>query len=374
MAALQKLYVDNLYPSKTAFLKIAKQAGYDKKAVEAFLEKKNEQVVFKKITLPEGHYNHDAYDAACMADLMDLTKYSRKNNGYKFILNVLEWKSRYAWSFPLKTKTPVEVAPYLEQVFNELSEQLKTPINLMFIRLIVDQGSEFKGAVNTLLKKYGVMKLEGIPKVRRSAGPVERFNGTLLKMMSRMMVAQGSEKWVDELPKLVKIYNNRIHTGIKMKPVDAFKKLEKGSLDLDKMPKERFKVDDVVRIVQAVDIFDKKTTTEKVSLETYKVVRYEGSMVVIKDKNNDEIKVVENQLVKSVEAEGDAENFQKERRERVVQNRKNRASRKHINTIHEGYVDEETGSAKLKARNLPTGGAPKRPKVGNVRLRDYVLE
>ena len=37
-------------------------------------------------------------------DLVDMTKYSRINKGYKYIFTNIDIFSKYAWSFPLKTK------------------------------------------------------------------------------------------------------------------------------------------------------------------------------------------------------------------------------------------------------------------------------
>jgi hypothetical protein len=52
------------------------------------------------------------------ADLVDFSKldYNKHNNGYTYILNVIEIYSKFLWSFPLKNKT-VEVVVYNIQNF-----------------------------------------------------------------------------------------------------------------------------------------------------------------------------------------------------------------------------------------------------------------
>ena len=42
-------------------------------------------------------------------DLVDIQKYSRMNKGYKYIFTNIDIFSKYAWSFPLKSKTIKEI-------------------------------------------------------------------------------------------------------------------------------------------------------------------------------------------------------------------------------------------------------------------------
>ena len=44
------------------------------------------------------------------ADLVDMTLYAKENDGYKYILVVINCFSKYVWAIPLKSKTSVEVS------------------------------------------------------------------------------------------------------------------------------------------------------------------------------------------------------------------------------------------------------------------------
>ena len=44
-------------------------------------------------------------------DLVDMTKYSRINKDYKFIFTNVDIFSKYAWVFPIKSKTIKEIKP-----------------------------------------------------------------------------------------------------------------------------------------------------------------------------------------------------------------------------------------------------------------------
>jgi IS30 family transposase len=80
------------------------------------------------------------------ADLMDVSRFSRHNKGIHYLLNIIDLFSRYAWSFPLKTKRPSEIKPYIEQVINEIPKGHT-------IYFTFDNGNEFKGEVNSLILK-----------------------------------------------------------------------------------------------------------------------------------------------------------------------------------------------------------------------------
>ena len=55
----------------------------------------------------------------------------------------------------------------------------------------------------------------------------ERFNRSLRELMMKEFVKNNNTVWYNILQKLIKIYNNRYHSTIKMKPVDVNKNNEK---------------------------------------------------------------------------------------------------------------------------------------------------
>src|SRR5690606_1784166 len=72
-------------------------------------------------------------------DLMDISKYSKYNHGYKFLLNVVDVYSRYAWSVPLKSKGATGVVEALEDIVAEVKKKGDTD-NVTFTS---DFGKEF---------------------------------------------------------------------------------------------------------------------------------------------------------------------------------------------------------------------------------------
>ena len=52
-------------------------------------------------------------------DLVDMVKYLKVNRGYKYIFTNIDIFSKYAWSFPLKSKTIKDIKPCFEKIFKE---------------------------------------------------------------------------------------------------------------------------------------------------------------------------------------------------------------------------------------------------------------
>ena len=80
-------------------------------------------------------------------DLADLSSFSKYNEKYKYLLNVIDIFSRYAWSVPLKHKTGNSITSGLKVLF-----QHTKPITIQS-----DKGTEFANAtVQQYLKRQGV--------------------------------------------------------------------------------------------------------------------------------------------------------------------------------------------------------------------------
>ena len=98
---------------------------------------------------------------------------------------------------------------------------------------------------------------------------IERFNRSLRELMMKELVKNNNTIWYNILPKLIKIYNNRYHNTIKMKPIDVNKANEKYikntiyKYDItNKIPK--FKINDIVIIsLKRRELFDKPSSNIK---------------------------------------------------------------------------------------------------------------
>ena len=125
---------------------------------------------------------------------------------------------------------------------------------------------------------------------------IERFNKGLRELVMKSFVKHNNTVWYNILPELIKTYNNRYHSTIKMKPKNVNKLNEKHikntvyNYDItNKKPK--FKIDDLVRIfLKRRTLFDKPSGNIKWSEQLYKIYKINKSNVItyqLKDMNDE---------------------------------------------------------------------------------------
>ena len=124
---------------------------------------------------------------------------------------------------------------------------------------------------------------------------IERFNRSLRELMMKEFFKNNNTVWYNILPKLIKIYNNRHHSTIKMTPIEVNKNNEKHIkeniytyIKTSKNPKS--KINDLARIsLKRRDVFDKATGNIKWTDELFKIYSINRSNVItykIKDLND----------------------------------------------------------------------------------------
>ena len=180
---------------------------------------------------------------------------AKQNKHYKYMLNVIDLFSKYAYSIPLKTKSSDEITEAFSKLF-KFSGRKPT-------KLWTDQGGEFiNNKFKQFLKEHDIDLYHVFNEGK--ACVVERFNRTLGEMIQKHMTANKTDKYVDILQKLLDEYNNRTHSAIKMSPHDASKfenhdEVFKALISKVKGSKKKpvFKVGDRVRLYAKKGLFDK---------------------------------------------------------------------------------------------------------------------
>ena len=147
-------------------------------------------------------------DKIWAADLADMKAFSKFNQGFNFLLFVIDIFSKYGWIIPLKNKESKTVAPALKTIFKERKPE----------KMWVDKGKEFYNKdVKELIELYSTENEE-------KSSVVERWIRTMKEKMWKYFTDNNTNHYVDILPDLVKDYNNTRHSSIKMTPVEASKK------------------------------------------------------------------------------------------------------------------------------------------------------
>ena len=143
------------------------------------------------------------------SDLMDMQRYASANEGYKYVLCLIDNFSKYAWTVPLKSKTGAETAKALDSVF---AKGIK-PTH--FLRS--DKGKEYLAKpVKAVLEKYGIKQM--LAQNESKAAIVERFIKTLKMKITKEMYRKQSHRYVDSLEKMTAGYNASIHSSTGFAP------------------------------------------------------------------------------------------------------------------------------------------------------------
>ena len=159
-------------------------------------------------------YNH--IDESWSIDLADMIDYKiSKNKGFRYIFIVIDDFSKYLWAIPLKNK-------YSQTITNEFSNIL-TESKRKPLKLESDRGTEFYDSIfqnfikNKNIKHYSRFTDKG-PSI------AERVIRTTRNLLKKPVILAGEASWINELPSVIKQYNNTIHHSTKMTPVQASKK------------------------------------------------------------------------------------------------------------------------------------------------------
>ena len=185
---------------------------------------------FNKIMVP---------NEALQADILYMPYDKIGEITYLFCLTVVDIASRFKWAVPIGTTLDTEdddfslegiltsavIAECFEKIFNDPQCPLTWPK-----LLITDNGSEFKGNCEKLMKDNGVKIQKANSK--HTMGIVERFNRTLSERLFKIQYAEElllplperSRVWVKNLPIIIKDLNNSITRLLGISPVDAIKK------------------------------------------------------------------------------------------------------------------------------------------------------
>ena len=196
-------------------------------------------------------------DETWLADLVDMSVYVRYNNGYKYLLTIIDIFSKYAWTVPTKTKSGKDMTDAMNSVFKEGRVPRK---------LHVDQGKEsYNIEFKALMQRYDITVYSTFSNLKASI--CERFNRTLKGKMWKQFSLRGTYKWTDIVNDLLFDYNNTMHRTIRMKPKDVTARNETSLLRnvygrprVNRTRKIKFKIGEKVRISKSKHIYEKGYT------------------------------------------------------------------------------------------------------------------
>lgn len=227
-------------------------------------------------------------------DLADVSQLAKQNNGVKYLLTAIDTFSRKAWVKTLQNKLAESVLLAFQSILDDMSTPLPK-------KLLCDQGKEFK---NKDFLDY--LSQINMPMIHlysaQKAAHVERFNGTLKRLVFSYLTLSQSKRYFDALPKLLQTYNSRVHRAIGMSPNMAdlprnhTKVLETVMQTYNKVRRKRkkpvYQVGDKV-YVQKADKKFKRGYEESFRTEVFEVDRVDTGKIIplyfLKDIENEPV-------------------------------------------------------------------------------------
>lgn len=217
------LEINNIYynPSHPAgyasFDKLARamKGKMNREDVKRWLQSQETYTLHKPVhrNFPRNKYVLSNLNELWQADLSDMRTYSKYNDGFNYILCVIDVFTKYAYARPMKSKNSETIKKCFESIFNEADT---TPTHIQS-----DKGTEF---VSKDVQRY--FKIKNVnyyttnnPDIKASI--VERFQRTLKMKMWRYFTHKNTYKYIDILQDLMHAYNHSYHSSIKMSPCDV---------------------------------------------------------------------------------------------------------------------------------------------------------
>ena len=130
-----------------------------------------------------------------------MVKYSKMNKGYKYIFTNIDIFSKYAWSFPIKSKKISDIKPCFEKIFKERKPKYIWSDKESAHFLSKEMLKFFED--NNVKIYYTNSNLKAVI--------IERFNRSLRELMMKEFVKNNNTVWYIILPKLININNDRFH-------------------------------------------------------------------------------------------------------------------------------------------------------------------
>lgn len=148
-------------------------------------------------------------------DCIDLRNYTEFNEGYGWIVNILDSYSKFMFPVAVKNKTAENIKGALKlQIDREGSPRI----------IQTDNGKEFANSLFiSYLNELNIDFKRGRPRHPQNQGQVERANQTLVRKIAKFLSDKPVKRWIDILPDIVAKYNKTWNRAINKTPMEAFR-------------------------------------------------------------------------------------------------------------------------------------------------------
>jgi transposase InsO family protein len=265
---INKIYTDPKNPGgyggrQRLYKEAHKVDGYvSRKNVDDFLKKNRTYTLFrdcrKKFNrsqiIPAGFLS-DLH-----VDLGDFQSLSRKNKGYRYMLVCVDVLSRRVFTAPVRSKSFLDMKEAFEKVFERMPYLPQ--------QIFSDRGTEFESKdIQAYLEDLGIKKFRAEASHIKSAF-AKRMIRTIKEKLYRYFSEKNTTDWITVIPKITNAINNSVCRSTGLRPVDIDEKSARQVWEKiyapivrdygnDTYRREKFNLDDPVRISRSKPIFEK---------------------------------------------------------------------------------------------------------------------
>ena len=218
---LSSIYYDPSHPASYSGLdklyRVVKKEGkfpITRKALREWLKSQETYTLHRQVRhrFPRSRVVVSGSGQQADADLMDMTQLSKFNDGYKYVLLLIDAFSRFLWTMPIKSKTGPSVTNALETIIEEGGVKVA--------KLRTDKGAEFLNRdMQKMLRGRNIEHFTAEPPTKASLA--ERAIKTIKMRLYKYMTQHQTFRYIDALVEVVKAYNNTYHRSIKMAPSEV---------------------------------------------------------------------------------------------------------------------------------------------------------
>jgi len=210
---IQQAYKENNYKKGNLFDKVkAKHPDITKSQVAKFLKQDYATQLTQTQQKQEakGHITATSPNELWQFDILDLSRYAQKNDGYRYLLACIDVFTRRAYVEPMKLKNADNCTEAFEKILNRAGASNKPS------SLISDQdGSFLGGRFSEYLDKEKIILNTNALKDHHALGILDNFAYRIKNILTKGFLSDKNVKWLDKIQEIVNTYNSDTNRGLK---------------------------------------------------------------------------------------------------------------------------------------------------------------
>ena len=146
-------------------------------------------------------------------DLIDMSLFTDKNRGHRYIFTCIDTFSRKIWLVPMKNKESQNTRKAIEKIMERINE----PDGFIH-SILSDNGMEFEGEFEEYLKTNNIHHRRIVSHSPQANSVTERANKEVRKILKALFVQNGNTLWWNQLTNVENIKNSSYHSVLKIEP------------------------------------------------------------------------------------------------------------------------------------------------------------